>query len=48
MEYLANGYTGLYEVDMFLAAYNPSKSRRRARVWSPDMDYTRRPTIGGP
>lgn len=32
------GRTGLYEVDAWLAAVNPSGRRRRATVWSPDVD----------
>lgn len=34
------GHTGLYEVDLFLSVVNPNKSRKRAKVFSPD---TKRP-----
>jgi hypothetical protein len=33
---LANGGTGFYNIDLWLAAINPTKARRRGRVWSPD------------
>jgi hypothetical protein len=39
-EFMDKGHTGLYEVDLFLSAFNPNKSRKRAKVFSPD---TRRP-----
>lgn len=34
---LDNGLTGLYEVDLFLMAYNPQKSRGMTVVYSPDL-----------
>ncbi len=34
---LENGLTGLWEVDLALMAYNPSRSRGQTAVWSPDM-----------
>lgn len=34
---LDNGLTGLYEVDLFIMAYNPSKQRGTTIVWSPDI-----------
>lgn len=40
-EFLSDGRTGLYMVDLFLAAINPLKRAQRARVWSPDI-----PTAG--
>lgn len=36
---LDNGLTGLYEVDMFLMAYNPAKQRGQTMVWSPDLQH---------
>jgi hypothetical protein len=36
MEFLDNGRTGLYSVDLFLAAINPKGRGQRATVWSPD------------
>lgn len=36
-DFMDKGHTGLYVVDMFLAAANPSKAKKRAKVFSPDM-----------
>lgn len=36
-DFLNDGRTGLYEVDLFLKAVNPDKARRPARVFSPDI-----------
>lgn len=35
--HVSQGLTGLYEVDLFVAAYNPTKSRGMAIVYSPDL-----------
>lgn len=35
--FLKEGRTGLYEVDLFLAAVNPDSRKQRATVWSPDI-----------
>ncbi len=35
-EFLSEGRTGIYEVDLFLTAYNPAKAVRPARVFSVD------------
>lgn len=35
-EFLDKGRTGLYEVDLFLAAANPSGAKKPARIFSPD------------
>lgn len=35
-EFLKEGRTGLYEVDLFLAVANPSGAKKRAKVFSPD------------
>lgn len=40
------GRTGLADVDLWLAAVNPSRLARRARAWSPDTD-PRYSTTGG-
>lgn len=37
MDFLEDGKTGVYEVDLFLKAYNPGKLQRRATVMSPDI-----------
>lgn len=42
----ANGKTGLYEVDMFLRAYNPQRARSRAKVWWPGSEHHRRADTG--
>lgn len=36
-QFLTEDFTGIYEVDSFLKAYNPKKLRRSASVWSPDL-----------
>lgn len=38
-DFLDDGRTGLYEVDLFLKAVNPDKARVRSRVFSPDVKY---------
>lgn len=35
--FLSDGRTGLYEVDLFLAAVNPHGLARRASAWSPEV-----------
>ena len=35
-DFMDKGHTGLYEVDLFLSVVNPNKSRKRAKVFSPD------------
>lgn len=44
MQFLQQGKTGIYEVDLFLASYNPDKQQRRTAVLSPDFGTTRRAT----
>lgn len=39
-EFLADGRTGIYMVDLFLAAVNPHGRGQRGRVWSPDLPRT--------
>jgi hypothetical protein len=36
-DFLSDGKTGLYLVDLFLRTYNPNRLRRRAAVLSPDV-----------
>jgi hypothetical protein len=40
--FLENGYTGIPEVDQALRTYNPARSMRRARVYSPSSPPARR------
>lgn len=35
--FLQDGRTGVYEIDLFLAAANPSRAQKRPRVFSPDI-----------
>lgn len=39
-DFLDNGKTGLYEVDLFLKAHNPAGRRRSAAIYSPDVGPT--------
>lgn len=34
-EFIANGKVGIYEIDLFLAAVNPSKAKKRPKVFLP-------------
>lgn len=36
-DFLADGRTGLYTVDLFLKTVNPAKARARSRVFTPDV-----------
>lgn len=45
-DFLNEGRTGVYEVDLFLRAANPDKARKPARVFSPDMPKPFRVTAG--
>jgi hypothetical protein len=45
-DFLEEGRTGLYEVDLFLRAANPDKARKPARVFSPDLPKAFRVTAG--
>lgn len=42
MEFLSDGRTGLYVVDLFLSTVNPNGLTRPSRAWSPDLPTTRR------
>jgi hypothetical protein len=42
MEFLDKGRTGIYSIDLFLAAVNPKGRAQAARVWSPDLGIARR------
>ena len=46
-DFLNEGRTGLYSVDLFLKTVNPDGAKRRARVFSPDMPQGRRVSSGG-
>lgn len=39
---IKDGFTGLYDVDLFLRSENPGKQTRRPTVWSPDTTRNRR------
>lgn len=41
-DFLKNGNSGVYEVDLFVATYNPSKAKIPPMVWSPDVGRPRR------
>lgn len=43
-EFVAQGRTGIYFVDMFLKSVNPDNAKNRARVFSPDLARARRLT----
>lgn len=43
-DFLDDGRTGVYEVDLFLRAANPDKARNRAKVFSPDKPKAYRVT----
>lgn len=45
-DFLDEGRTGVYEVDLFLRATNPDKARKPARVFSPDKPKAYRVTAG--
>lgn len=49
LDLVAKGGTGIYEVQVFLNAYNPGGNRRQAAVWSPDLGRpgrrTERPSL---
>lgn len=40
-EFLDQGKTGIYLVDLFLRAYNPHGQKRPAAIWSPELDSSR-------
>ena len=43
-DFIAEGRTGLYAVDLFLKTANPDNARARARVFTPDVPKARRIT----
>lgn len=45
-DFLENGLTGIVEVDLAIRVFNPSKAKRRARVYSPEFLPARRLTSG--
>ena len=49
-DFMNEGRTGLYTVDIFLKSVNPDRAQKRARVFSPDMPQAHRktyPRVGG-
>lgn len=42
MEFLKDGKTGIYLIDLFLSAVNPHQITRRPAIWSPDMGSWKR------
>ena len=34
-DYLDNGKIGIYSIDQFIKAYNPSKAKKKAKVFKP-------------
>jgi hypothetical protein len=40
MDFLSNGRTGFYSIDLWLAAVNPDRRPMRGHVWSPDIPTT--------
>ena len=41
-DFIENGRTGMYEVDLFIKTANPINARKRPRVYSPDIPSGRR------
>jgi hypothetical protein len=41
-DFIDDGRTGMYEVDLFIKTANPIKARKRPRVYSPDIPSGRR------
>jgi len=46
-DFIDNGRTGIYAVDVFLKTVNPDRAQKRARVFSPDVPQGRRRSMGG-
>lgn len=38
-DFVKDGRTGIYEIDLFLTAVNPNKSQKRAKVYSPGRPF---------
>lgn len=47
-DFLADGRVGLYEVDLFLHAVNPTKSAKPSKIFSPDIGRAHRINIPNP
>lgn len=45
-DFLEEGRTGIYEVDLFLRASNPDKARKKSKVFSPDLPKAYRVSAG--
>jgi hypothetical protein len=41
-EFISNGKVGIYEIDLFLAAVNPYRAKKRPKVFSPGSVRTER------
>lgn len=46
-QFLAEDLMGIHSVDVFMRTFNPSKLRRRASVWSPDLPTFRSVPFSG-
>lgn len=44
-EYLDKGKVGIYEIDLFLSTANPSRAKKRPKVFSPDLPKGRKTNI---
>lgn len=42
MQYLDEGLTGVYDVDLWIRSVNPSKQKVPPAIWSPDLESRRR------
>lgn len=42
LDFLTDGRTGIYAVDLFLSTVNPNGLTRRSRAWSPDLPTAKR------
>lgn len=42
MDFFSRGLTGIYQLDLFIRAYNPSGATRKPIAWSPDLGRPRR------
>lgn len=45
-DFLDEGRTGVYEIDLFLRAVNPDKARKKVKVFSPDLPKAYRVSAG--
>jgi hypothetical protein len=47
-EFMADGRTGMYTIDLFLKTVNPAKALKRSKVFSPDLPTGKRIRRGTP